>query len=311
MASPNTVAYCYMGPGVLADHIDEIQQSGLTTVVLWALHVGRPSVSGQQYGDLVYDYTGMTLVSAGAFNPFQKDDIAAWPSQVAALKQSGSVSKIFMSIGGANPPIDDFTTIQKMLKNGQGGVLQENFQALRTAFTVNGSCAIDGFDMDCEESIDESTMVQFCQMLFKLGFEVTFCPYWNQQFWQSCMQTLWNQGLKVSWWNLQCYAGGGGNGSQVPSWIASLGAVVGDADAASYLVPGLAVQGSEGDGQCPTGTGGMWESFAGWRKLGLGGGFLWTYDDMLKNTARCPGPVNLAAYVAAINTGLGWTGVKT
>ena len=207
MTSPNTVAYCYMGPGVLADHIDEIQQSGLTTVVLWALHVGRPD-AGQQYGDLVYDYTGMTLVSAGAFNPFQKDDIAAWPSQVAALKQSGSVSKIFMSIGGANPPIDDFTTIQKMLNNGQADVLQENFRALRTAFTVNGSCVIDGFDMDCEESIDESTMVQFCQMLFDLGFEVTFCPYWNQQFWQDCMQTLWNQGLKVSWWNLQCYSGG-------------------------------------------------------------------------------------------------------
>ena len=85
---------------------------------------------------------------------------------------------------------------------------------------------------------------------------------------------------------------------------ANLAAVVGDADAASYLVPGLAVQGSEGDGQCPTGTGGMQESFARWQHFGLGGGFLWTYDATLKN-APCPGPANLAAYVAAINAGLG------
>jgi hypothetical protein len=307
MTSPNTVAYCTdaLGPSQIANHVAEIQQSGLTTVVLWALHIGCPDIPGQQYGDLVYNHTGETIVSAGVFNPLQISAIGAWPGQVAALKQSGSVSKIFISIGGASPPIFDFTTAQTMLNNGQAGVLQENFQALRTAFTVNGSCVIDGFDLDCEEDVNESTIVQLCQMLFGLGFAVTFCPYTNQPFWQDCMQTLWSQGLKVSWWNLQCYAGGGGNGSYLPSWIANLAAVVGNADAASYLVPGLAVQGSEGDGQCPTGSGGMEASFAGWQNLGLGGGFLWTYDSTLNNTQPCPGPANLAAYVAAINAGLG------
>jgi hypothetical protein len=307
MASTIAAAYCsgYLGPGNIQKYISNIQQSRLTTAILWALHIGRPSIPGQHYGDLIFNDSPNLFVSQGKFNPNNNSNIAAWPGQIAQLKQGGSaVSKIFFSIGGANPPVYDFTSIQYMLKNGLTGALVQNFTALRKAFTVNGTCVIDGFDLDCEEFVDQSTIVQFSQILFKLGFQVTFCPFDNQSFWQGAMQTLWNQGMKVSWWNLQCYAGGYGNRSDLSPWIQSLAAVVGKQAAPSFLVPGLAVQGSEGDGQCPTGNGGICPTFAGWSKLGLGGGFLWLYDAIIQNSSPCPGPADLAAYVAAINNGL-------
>ena len=49
----DTVAYSggESGPGNLASHIADIQGSGLTTLILWALHIGRPSLPGQHYGD--------------------------------------------------------------------------------------------------------------------------------------------------------------------------------------------------------------------------------------------------------------------
>ncbi len=48
------------------------------------------------------------------------------------------------------------------------------------------------------------------------------------------MQTLWDKGMKVSWWNLQCYAGGSGNRKPISQpWIDALGKVVGKAKAAA------------------------------------------------------------------------------
>jgi hypothetical protein len=55
------------------------------------------------------------IVSDGKFNPNSDPAIAAWPAQVAKLKSQGSVRNVFISIGGASPPVEDFTTIQKML----------------------------------------------------------------------------------------------------------------------------------------------------------------------------------------------------
>jgi len=309
MTAHNTAAYCSgdLGPGNIQNYIPNIQQSGLTTAILWALHIGRPSVQGQQYGDLIFNGAPL-FISNGTFNPGGNPDIAAWPGQIAQLKQEGSnVSQIFFSIGGANPPVYDFTSIQYMLNHGLTQVLIDNFTALRTAFTVDGSCVIDGFDLDCEESVDSSVIVQFSQILFQLGFKVTFCPYTNQLFWQSAMQSLWNQGMKVSWWNLQCYAGGYGNRDDLQSWIDTLAQVVGKTAAPSYLMPGLAVQGTpgEGDGQCPTGEGGICSTFAGWSQFGLPGGFLWMYDYIVQQPPpTCPGPADLAACVTAINDGL-------
>ena len=114
---------------------------------------------------------------------------------------------------------------------------------------------------------------------------------------------------KVSWWNLQCYSGGNGNLSNLQPWIDALSAVVGDGQGAAYLVPGLAVQGATDSNpqQCPTGSGGMCESFAGVSNLGLAGGFIWKYDSILSNTQPCSGSSSLptaADYSKAITNGL-------
>lgn len=304
--APNAVAYCsgVLGPGEIQDHLSDIQSSGLDTAILWAVHIGRPTIAGQQWGDLIYNNSPNLFISEGVFNPNSSSDIAAWPAQVAALKQNGSsVSKIFFSIGGANPPVEDFTSIQYMLQNGLKDVLVENFTALRTAFTVDGVCVIDGIDIDNEESVDASTITDFCTILFDLGFEVTFCPFASPTVWQGYMQTLWDAGNQVSWWNLQAYAGGFGNLSNLSPWINALSAVVGSGQGASYLVPGLSVQGSSAfQEECPDA---MCQSFAGVSSDGLAGGFLWNYDSILNNTTACGDSVpTLADYVAAIQNGL-------
>lgn len=103
------------------------------------------------------------------------------------------------------------------------------------------------------------------------------------------MRRLWSEGHKVSWWNLQCFDGGNPDRTNIRLWLQSLASVVGEADAGSYLMPGLAAQGEgQGNGQCPTGPGGIEETFSRWRDmdLGLRGGFLWNYDVINDNSGR-------------------------
>src|SRR5262245_53189855 len=302
------------GPGNIQNHIADIQTSGLTTVILCSLHVGRKMdlYPNMKIGDLIYnDYTKDLLVSGGSFNPNNQDDIAGWPKHVAQLKQQGSVSKVFISLGGAggNDPWDvwDFRTIEQMFADDMADTLTGNIQALKANFTdQTGVCAIDGFDIDCEEDVNQSTIVRFCEILFKEGFAVTFCVFNNPNWWQGCMQTLWKQGMKVSWWNLQCYAGGYDNRADLTPWFDALSAVVTPQAAPSFLVPGLSVAGAQdtNDGQCPTGQSSFLMTFSGWNEPRLNGGFLWTYGAVVDNPTICSGQTKLSAYVQAINDAL-------
>jgi hypothetical protein len=226
---------------------------------------------------------------------------------VAQLKANGSqVSKIFFSIGGAVPWVSDFTTIQHMLQNGMADALRANFAALKQAFTFDGVCAIDGFDIDNEENVEASTIVDFCTMLFELGFEVTFCPFDSAATWQGYMQTLWDNGHHVSWWNLQCYAGGSGNQNDLKPWIDALSAVAGEGQGAGYLVPGFAVLGATDsptyDWRCPDNLCGVLSDL---RSDDLAGAFLWHYDFVVSNTHECSGTIpTIGDYVVAIRNGL-------
>jgi hypothetical protein len=322
----NSVAYVWNmgGPGELENHLADIQASGLTTVILFGIHLGRPILKfpDLMMGDLLYnDYAadppkilrGNLLVSRGKFNPNNDPVIAAWPAQVAQLKKHGSVSKVFISIGGASQWVYDFRVIESMYLLDAADVLEANFQALKDAFTFDGACAIDGFDIDNEEGVSADTIVNFCTMLFEQKFEVTFCPYSGPSVWQDYMQKLLKAGHEVSWWNLQCYAGGSWNlhKDQFQLWIDALDAVGGKkrASAASYLVPGLGVKGVEDlddrEQRCPFGSKSFEEIAAGWKNLGLAGVFMWKYDGIAKNPDLCgKGQNNLANYVNAINSGL-------
>jgi hypothetical protein len=310
MTSINTVIYCggEMGPDTdkvsnIGTNGPTVQSSGVSTVVLWALHIGRPT--NELLGDLMFNSSQYTLVSQGMYNPAFNN----YPAEVASLKQSPGVSKIFFSVGGWRGEVRDFRTIAFMIKQygyGPSSPLYQNFLALRNAFTIDGVCAIDGIDLDCEEDVDPSVIYQFSDMLFDLDFEVTFCPYENPTtFWQPAMQSLWNAGRQVSWWNLQCYSGGDGNMEDLSQWLSAIGAATGGtqeslAAAPSYLVPGLGVAGSGPDGKDPAK---IQSSFANNAlPAGITGGFLWDNGTILANETN--GSPALTDYVKAINNGL-------
>jgi hypothetical protein len=331
----NSVAYVREagGPGELDKHVADIRGSGLTTVILIGLKLGWPDDDPKQkVGDIFYNaYPANLIVSGGKFNPNGTQAIHDWPAQVAQLKQQGRVSSVFLSFAGLRPYSADFEIIQALFMLGQIDALKQNIVALKEAFTFDGHCVIDGFDLDCEEGcIRQDTIVRFCRMAFDLGFRVTFCPYMNMTWWQGCMQTLWDgedaldshqreqpipedrrspedkpshrdklrDREKLGWWNLQCYSGGSGNLDDLQSWIGALASVVGKENAPSYLVPGLAPMGEddvEGDVHCPSGENSFESIAAGWKNPKLAGMFLWRYDPLAlaKNQDLCGGPNNL------------------
>ena len=87
-----------------------------------------------------------------------------------------------------------------------GTQLEKNCEVFRATFP-----AIDGIDMDCEETYDLPSFVAFSKMLAGMGFNLTFCPYDTNQmnFWTTALVQI-EQAYPdvVKWWNLQCYDGG-------------------------------------------------------------------------------------------------------
>jgi hypothetical protein len=280
-----------------AEVIDDLKASGFTTVVCWALHVKAD-------GDLVFN--DPTVVSGGAYvgDP-------DWPARLAALKQGAtSVNRLLFSIGGWE--VGDFPNIQSLIESqgtGPDSILYRNFAALRQAIP-----SIDGIDLDDETLYDQATTVDFSRMLHALGYEVTFCPYRNQDFWISCLAALEAEtpGL-VTAFNLQCYAGGGTNTPQ--PWIDAIAARMGPRfPAGPFVVPGLWCRhGSDcGEGDCPADVA---ASFNSWGGSGIQGGFIWLYDDLEKCAASgscgTGTPMTSAAYAAAIGQGLGQDAAPT
>jgi hypothetical protein len=133
----NTGAYVWEagGFGELQNHIADIQASGLTTVILNMLYIGRPmeTFPKMKVGDLMYNNCApdLLLVSEGKFNPNNSAKIAAWPAQLAQPKQQGSVSKVFISVGGDSRFVYDFRTIQCMFSLDISDMLNANIKGLK------------------------------------------------------------------------------------------------------------------------------------------------------------------------------------
>ena len=131
------------------------------------------------------------------------------------------------------PWVHDFQTIQTIYNDNNnsfsGTQLEKNCEVFRATFP-----AIDGIDMDCEETYDLPSFVAFSKMLAGLGFNLTFFPYDTNQmnFWTTALVQI-EQAYPdvVKWWNLQCYDGGGGNNPQ--DW----------SDAIAKAAPGRQTQG--------------------------------------------------------------------
>ena len=316
-----------LGPNDICQNITDFENSGFNTLILGLFHIGRSDAPGpKNVGDIIFN-DGLTVVHDGVY---QFD--SSWNTELQLLKDSGKVDHIYCSIGGASNVIFDFRTIQLLIdgppkgqpKNpyvtygtGPNSTLYKNFSALRKAMP-----AVDGIDMDNEETfaVSTDTMQKFCVMLIELGFKITYCPFTDQSYWNECFYALYQYDqTAVEWWNLQCYAGGGGNdpftwASSLNQYMQSKG--VEHFNGIDYIVPGLFArhyvipqQGQPyWSGSCPSA---MKSQFSSWMSEGngLNSGFVWQYSDILNTEQRsgsgCDGSNTTADYAEEIKAGLG------
>ena len=169
-------------------------------------HIGNPAVkAGTQLGDIIFNADDPIVIRDGKY-------IAApdWPGHIAELKGSGSkVTQLYACFGGAPPWVRDFETIKKIYNDNNnsfsGTQFEKNCEVFRATFP-----AIDGIDMDCEETYDLPSFVAFCKMLIGMGFHITFCPSTPAtDFWTNALVQIEKAYPNVvKWWNLQCYDGG-------------------------------------------------------------------------------------------------------
>ncbi|MFY0573827.1 PKD domain-containing protein [Cystobacter fuscus] len=256
--------------------MDDLRGSGFTTVMLWSFHI-------EDNGDLVYN--DIPVVKNGAYigDP-------AWPTRLATLKTAPtSVKRIEVSSGAWGVP--DFERMARLVNGtaagcgstlvcgtGSNSILYRNFQALKAA------TGADAVNFDDESAYDLASTTQFGQMLIGLGYKITFAPYTNQSFWRSLKDNL---GSAVDNIYLQVYDGGAGNNPA--SWNTAMGMTVD---------PGLwSRHGSGcGSGDSPAT---VQSKMSNWKaSAGIGGGFMWLYDDIQK----CWSQGTTAQYAAAINT---------
>jgi len=203
---------------------DTVGKSGFTTVILF-------SINTNQNGDILHD--GSTIVSGGKVDAaFQSIRI----KEGIQLLKTGTVKRVFFSMGGSGAK--DITTVSNM--NDQTyNTFVGNLKAL-VAYTQ-----VDGFDFDTEETYGNNIRDALVKVTMTLAMDmhllVTYCPYQNEGFWISCLQQVYSKaGNKqlVTWFNLQCYAGGVGN--QPATWKkAVIAANVGVQQDTQFIVAGL------------------------------------------------------------------------
>jgi hypothetical protein len=214
--------------------IEDLKAAKYSTVIIWSVHV-------EPNGDLKLNDTG--FVSGGVYKEAEPMNL---PSTVAQLRAAGI--EVLFSVGSGGT--EDFTNIAALLKGGipgPGNPLYDNFNALKRAM-VNAGGDINGIDLDNEDNIVASVMVNFGRMLRNIGFaRLTLCPFYESQDWTDTLTQL-NQNPGPGFVNavhLQCYSGGreNVNAGVAQSWqeiIASTGSA-----GKCLLIPGLATNQAE------------------------------------------------------------------
>lgn len=284
MKNNNVVLY---GDGVFSDgnahkEYEAIVNSGFTSIILWTIHP-------HEQGDLYYNND--PIVKEGVF---QVEKFGQVSKIIQDLKAAGKVKQVLCCIGSWG--VADFANIKKMMDDGQEQALFNNFQVLID------NLKIDGFDFDLEESPYEfykDVVVNLTLAFGRMGKFSTYCPYMDSDFWINCLEDVYkrnNSQQLVRWWNLQCYAGGGGNDPK--AWVElirkkqqSLG--ISDPDA--FIIPGY--------GSSEKSPADIQREFSNIKKHwpGIDGGFIWNYGDIVKrNDGTTP-----KDYADAIIHGLG------
>jgi hypothetical protein len=314
MNTPNIALYAgaRLRPQDIMKEMNFMRTDGFSTIILNMFHIGNPAVkAGTQLGDIIFNNDDPIVIRDGKY-------IAApdWPGHITELKGLGSkVTQLYACFGGAPPWVHDFATIKKIYNDNNnsfsGTQLEKNCEVFRATFP-----AIDGIDMDCEETYDPPSFVDFCKMLTGMDFHITFCPYTMTEFWtKALVQIEKAHPHVVKWWNLQCYDGGGGNNPQ--DWADAIAKASPGHPTEGYIVPGDWVRFYDPDtaswaGDCPNA---MKELFSGFPKQScVGGGFIWSLDLVRDSENRTPSqgngcggnvPILATDYIKAIKQGLG------
>jgi hypothetical protein len=219
---------------------NELATSGFTSIMLWTVGVVYPG------GDVYFNGTpdsqplSPRLASNGSWDPDGYYS-SYLPDCLSTLKGSGQVKQVLFSIGcGAGT---DWANISKLLgSDPQSSVIVQNLLA------IHDNLDIDGYDFDDEEVPLEATggaITTLTGILAKAGMTVTWCPYTNLSTWASLLSDVYtanNNTQLVSWWNLQCYAGGTGN--QPMEWANAITSTAGQptgldaAQAQAFVIPG-------------------------------------------------------------------------
>jgi hypothetical protein len=279
------------------------------------LHIGDPSrpYKGHQfkYGDIMYNTADPLMITEGKYvGP------SGWPGQIAQLKGGSSqVTQLYATLGGDGSSVIDFQTIKTIYNNNHqsfsGTDLEKNFRVFRKTFP-----AVDGIDMDCEETYDVPSFVAFCKMLIGFGFGITFCPYIMMDFWTGALvQIEKDHPRAVKWWNLQCYDGGGNNDPQ--TWANAIKNAFPGRQTNGYIVAGdwarfYDPNSNSWGGDCPPSLQAKFSGFSS--EPCIGGGFVWSLDAIRSTMNAQPAwgsngcgsaDISLAGYVAAIRKGLG------
>lgn len=246
--------------------MDDLRGSGFTTVMLWSIHV--EANTGNLY------LNDKLVASNGAYV-----GDAAWSTRLATLKQAPtSVNRIEISIGSGG--VADFEHIRDLIAaqgTGSTSILYRNFQALKAA------TGADAANFDDESAYDLNSATQFGNMLWGLGYSITFTPYTQQAFWQSLKNNLAG---KVDGIYLQVYDGGALN--DPGQWSTAMGMTV---DPGLWSKHGTGC--SSGDSPAT-----VQSKMTNWvNTVGIAGGFIWLYDDI----QACSAQGTAAQYAAAIN----------
>jgi len=249
-----------------AANITELRNSGLTTVIIWTIHIDAS-------GNLNLN-AEFPICSSGTYTG--NSTYPNFPASVALLKTAPtSIDRIEICVLGYNAT-GSFASIKSLIASqgtGTTSILYRNFNALKQAIPQ-----ITAVNFDDEATYDNASSKAFALMLGDLGYQVTMCPYTNSSYWNTLVSQIntTRPGL-VDRIYLQCYAGGASN------------------NPCSWNVGGVPIYPGLWGGTTHMSASQVQSKLATWNSC-LSGGWIWLYDDIIGS---------MASYNTAIVNGVG------
>ena len=170
------------------------------------------------HSDASIVYNDLTMISNSELNFTSPKKETCWANDnlddvyslmyIRLNQLKNNSNKLSWSFGGA-PGVTDYENLKNILNNSstfsENSIIYKNFSLLKSAFPQ-----VEYIDIDCEEFFDgwENTVVAFCQMLYKIGFKITLCPYCLTEQWvvNIIVPLYQNHKVLIDGLNIQFYA---------------------------------------------------------------------------------------------------------